>query len=203
MSTLLTNVYFLPDLRFFVRVMHFSHLMLEVNENFQKRSPRNRCYILNDRGLQRITVPVVKANSTQPIREVRIENTSWSKKAARMISTAYGKAPFFDHYFPLIEQILAKEHTYLWELNTGLIMTCLKLTGWKGEVGYTTSFNKEWSAEITDRRDMKPDYDEIRPEPYVHVFHDAFEPAVSIIDLLFCEGPATGSILRDSLFRMR
>ena len=175
-----------------------SVVQLEACESYAKQSYRNRCYILSGDGVQMLQVPVVHGESSA-IRDVRVDySTPWVVRTQRALDTAYETAAYYEYYrdslFPLLE---ARPET-LWEWNLSLIGWCLEKTGIACTLEPTTDFVAP-DSEADDYRfaihPKRPDSvlaDLGLAQPYYQVFRDrlgGFTPGLSILDLLFNEGP--------------
>lgn len=80
-----------------------------------------------------LTVPVKKHPLNTPIKDIEINSRTihWRRKHIEAIRSNLGGTPFFDTYFPLLEEWYSTEHRYLTDLNrTGiqLIADCLGLS---------------------------------------------------------------------------
>jgi hypothetical protein len=72
---------------------------------FTRRDWRNRNKIVLDGSLHWLTIPVVsKGKYHSPIDEMEVSEKSWAEKHWRSIKHAYGKAPFFALYGPILEE---------------------------------------------------------------------------------------------------
>ena len=66
-----------------------------------------------------LTVPVQKGKTQLTSGEVAvIYRDKWQQVHLRAIQSAYGRAPYFEHYFPQIEQIIKTEHKTIFDLGT-------------------------------------------------------------------------------------
>ena len=200
---LLTTAYF-PPIEYFALLAKYSVVYMEACENYQKQSWRNRCRILTANGPESLNVPVVHENGTfsLPIKEIRVEYTTpWVLRTERAIESAYSSSPFFIYYKDALFSILDSHPETLWELNRRLIdFFCAK-------IGISPSI-----LETADYSQAAEDYRELihpkRPNtvmrdlglerPYWQVFRDkfGFVPGLSIMDLLFNEGPESICWLR-------
>lgn len=187
----------------------FGECLIDLGEHYVKQSYRNRCEVMTTGGRTTLTVNTVKgSNLHKPaMKDVRIDYSKrWQHQHRQAILSAYANAPFFDHYWPELEPFFAQRHEFLRELNTGLLETILRLLGSDVRPVYSETY-VEPAPGLTDLRDaispkprlVRPD-PLFRPEPYWQVFCDRlpFEPNLSVIDLLFCEGPHALSVIRRS-----
>ena len=61
-------------------IMHAAEVVFEMNDNFQKQSYRNRCYIFNTNGKQLLNIPVKLpvSGARKKTQDTLLENaTSW------------------------------------------------------------------------------------------------------------------------------
>jgi len=79
----------------------------------------NRNFIFLDGKAQWLTVPVItKGHREKRIHEITINyQLNWKRKHLKTIEIAYKKLPFFNKYFGPLSEILAREWTYLSDLN--------------------------------------------------------------------------------------
>ena len=91
---------------------------------FEKNYFQNRNRILGTNGVQWIGIPV----STSGHMEDSIANTTistvdgkWRTKYLRTVSMSYGKHPFFDEVYPLLEECINIETRYFCDINLAFI----------------------------------------------------------------------------------
>jgi hypothetical protein len=85
----------------------------------------NRNKIRTAQGWQWITIPISKDNHLS-FREVRvIHEHNWQSKLLNALKQNYSKAPYFSLYFPTIEEIINKKHTFLFDYNFELLCQIL------------------------------------------------------------------------------
>ena len=202
----LLALHYLPNLEYFAIVAQAEKTILEKHEQYVKQSYRNRCYINTANGPHRLVVPVTDKHGKALMREVHIDNsTRWRDNHWRAVSSAYGKAPFFEHYADGLRGIWSGRHQSLYSLNMDLLSFCLQSLQLSITLTESTSYQKSPNDGITDLRSaLSPKNphsgrEYYSPVPYAQVFGNKFASNLSIIDLLFCEGPNAIQIIKSSM----
>ena len=171
-----------------------SEVYIEACETYQKQSYRNRCLILGSGGPETLRIPVVHAPDMS-IRKVRVDySTPWVIRTERALSTAYETSAFFEYYAPELFELLESEEPMLWDLNLRLTEWCALKAGIACRLVPTTSFTAPGSTEDDFRFSIHPKkpLPDLGLKPWYQVFRDragGFTPGLSILDLLFNEGP--------------
>lgn len=179
-------------------------IVWEVHDNFQKQTYRNRCYICTDQGRHRMNIPIKHVGGNegrQRYAAVSIdESTAWKKIHWRTLQTAYRTSPYFEFYEDSLEPIFSEGAPQtLLEFNFNIISViadCIGLTPGKET---TTNYQKEYDT-LCDARfmvDAKSPFVMEQPK-YNQVFEEkhGFVENLSVLDLLFNEGPNTISYLK-------
>ena len=183
-------------------LIRFGQVQLEAHEHYQKQSYRNRCYVRTANKIDTLTVPVQRGTHHQPIRDIRVNNDqNWQVHHWRCLQAAYGKAPFFEHYAPYFEPVYQKNWAFLVDLTYELLTICLKLVRLPVMLNLTKWYQKNPSVGLFDARSsLNPGngpetYIFHKPVAYAQNFGQTFVPNLSIIDLLFCQGPSVSDVL--------
>lgn len=195
--TILPSAY-MPSVEYVARLLREDYV-IDLGENYVKRSQRNRAAILSANGVMELTVNVANANRMrQPMRDVRIDYSKrWQHQHWVSILSAYKSSPYFDHYAAEIEPFYRREWRYLVDYNCDYTAKLLSLLG----VGSSLSLSERYVEAGSDDYDLRPKQKNdstFVAEPYYQVFSDRqpFAANLSVIDLLMCEGPsAVSSIL--------
>ena len=152
-----------------------------------------------------LTVPLTEKHGKVFIKDVRIDySTKWQNIHWRTLQSAYKNAPFFEHYEEALHNQISKEHKFLFDLNLSLLSFCLKSLKWDMKLSESVSYEKISDPSVQDLRSTiqaKKAYSDrtfYKASPYQQVFGNMFVPNLSLIDLLFCEGPNAGRLIRAS-----
>ncbi|TSJ47837.1 WbqC family protein [Fluviicola chungangensis] len=188
MSAVFPIAYF-GSVRYFQDLVRFKQVLFEHSDHFPKQTFRNRMVILGSQGVQILTMPLEKPSGSKTVtKDVLVSyRQNWPLIHWRALKTSYASAPYFEHYASDIEKILFKKHRFLVDfdleithffLNTYQLPIDLSLTE-----KYLASYPEDYRFADYENLEMKGEYHQV-------LFHQKqFNPAISILDLLFCEGP--------------
>ena len=200
---ILIELQYLPPLEYFV-LLSGRTVFLDVHEHYVKQSYRNRCYILGPHQVEKLTVPVQGGSKKVRTSEILIDyRQKWLQQHWRALQASYGKAPFFEHYAPYFQDEYEKRPQRLWELNYNLLTLCLKLLQINTTIRQTETYLKSTNPAFLDcRSSVNPKKSATanniyQPRAYNQIFGKDFVDNLSVVDLLFCEGPAAGMILHE------
>lgn len=191
-------VAYLPSVAWFAHLLH-EPCILDLHEHFLKRSERNRARILTPTGVMDLTAHVCHGNRPRtPIQEVRLDYSKrWQHQHRIALISAYKSSPYFDYYWEALEPFY--EHTWerLVDYDLDLIRLLVRLLGMEDRM---PSCSEHYLVAGPEDRDLRPKQHEgstFVAEPYVQVFSDRlpFQPNLSVIDLLFAEGPSAREVL--------
>lgn len=183
-----------------------ARLRLEACENYQKQSYRNRCRIYAAGGVESLTLPVVHEGGTSslPIREIRVDwSRDWLPRMERAIVSAYESSPYFEYYRDSLFDILESRPEKLFDLNISLIHYFLGKIGISADIDFSTEYERPGET-APGIRDLRGIIHPKRPsilqteKPYWQVFAAkyGFKSDLSVMDLLFNEGPDSISYLK-------
>ena len=191
---------YLPSVRYVARILA-GDCVIDTGEHFLKRSERNRAEILTANGPMSLTVQVSHANRLRvPVCEMRIDYSKrWQHQHWTALVSAYRSSPYFDHYAPRFERFYNERWEFLAEYDlalTEMLLDCIGVPMPRVEQNYIKA-----AAGDIDLRPKAVHDPAFRIVPYIQTFADRmpFVPEMSFVDLLFCEGPDSMAVLRDSL----
>lgn len=197
------DLFYLPPIEFFVATEEVDTLWIEAHDNYQKQSYRNRTAMQMANKVEFLSIPVIGGNRKVKYREVLMdEGQRWRDIHLRGIKSAYGKAPFFEYFYPEIESIFQENILHLYAFNYRLLTLCLKLLDRSVRMEETLEYQAHGDKiDLRGVINAKAPYtgrNIYEPYPYTQLFGLNFAPNLSIVDLLFCEGPNSKNIIGDS-----
>ncbi|MCF4101375.1 WbqC family protein [Gillisia sp. M10.2A] len=192
----------LLNLPYFGPVTHFREIVkptliwFENEDNYQKQTYRNRMYIYGANGKLLLNIPIKHLPKSpvkqyQKYKEVRIDNDmKWQKQHWKSLKSAYQTSPFFEFYEDELAPLYNRDFEYLMDFNYACFETiseCLQL-----DIDYkkTTEYIKQ-PENLLDKRNLINAKVAVEIPPYNQVFQEkeGFLSNLSILDLLFNEGP--------------
>ena len=191
--------YFAPVAQY-VAMTQATEIWFESCDNFQKQTYRNRCCIYGPQGIQSLNIPVLKANSKQPTKDVRIDqSSSWQQQHLKAIAAAYNSSPFYEYFDRELKELFMIKTTFLLDFTLKcheFIAEALPLE--LPEYSLTEQYEKECGEPddfrflVNAKSNKRFDFSR-----YVQVFSDrhGFIENLSILDLLFAEGGNTANYL--------
>ncbi|MCB0466436.1 MAG: WbqC family protein [Aequorivita sp.] len=194
MKTILLHPSYFPSIEQMAAVAQAEKVVFEVEDNYQKQTYRNRMFIAHSNGKLLLNIPIKhnKAGKRKKTKEVIVENDfPWQEQHWKSLQSAYRSSPFFEYYEDDLEHLFIAPVGKLMEHNFKIFDLLCELIGIEVEISKTTSY--EQNPGITDLRflvDAKRK-SAFRPEIYtqVHEANHPFLPNLSVLDLLFNEGP--------------
>lgn len=174
-------------------------IIFEVEDNYQKQTYRNRCYMYGANGKQLLNIPIShpRIEGRKKTKDVLVEkNSNWQSQHYKSLKTAYNSSPFFEFYVDDLIPIFNKEYKYLLDV---VIDTFLFVND-ALELDKSFTLSEEYMLDIPN--DYRPlsnskSSDSYSYSTYTQMFDDkhGFIKNLSILDLLFMEGPNSISFL--------
>ncbi|WP_299112794.1 WbqC family protein [uncultured Winogradskyella sp.] len=204
MSCLIYPTYF-PNIAHMVAMLYADSVCFEVCDNYQKQSFRNRTEIYGANGKLALTIPVSYTQKNRQLyRDVKIANEDhWQLQHLKSLQSAYSMSPFFEFYIDDLMPLFEKRFDYILDFNLkcfDILLDCLQI-----EITTQQTITYEKSPNnITDFRLLTKRNQVIEPfKPYVQVFSEkhGFISNLSILDLLFNEGPNSECYLKQQMLR--
>lgn len=196
-NNILLSTAYLPPIEYFYFIQKADKIWIETHETYPKQTYRNRCKIYTTNGCLDLSIPVKKPNGNSSLSsEILIANDDkWQLNHWRAIESAYNASPFFLYFKDDISRFYTKTYDLLITFNTELLQLILKLSGINKKIQFTQNFEKEPKDKLDLRNIISPKskFKLTKQERYFQVFEEkhGFIPNLSIIDLLFNEGPNT------------
>ena len=203
MRLLIESQYFAPSI--FYKALSFkTHLVIEQYESFQKMSFRNRMMIAGAGGPIKLSIPLHEGRNQKSLtKDIRIDNrSSWRSDHWKTIMSCYSRSPWFEFYRDELEDLYKRRIDLLLEWNLECLQWILTKLDFTIPVSLTDDWLKHYKPESWEdwRNKLSPASLRIGSEQatrYKQVFEErtGFIPNLSVLDLLFCEGRNSSSIL--------
>ena len=218
---------FLPDISFLAKLVVCDVMVLTDDFPFSTRSRINRCRIKTTQGGNWLTIPVLTAGMGQQLNyKVQIESSqNWRRRHLKSLQVNYCYAAYYEPLIELLAAVYHRDWPLLCEFNIELIRrlcdflklkTRIVLSSEMRSDGDDVTRMQKWledldcSTYLADSRYAQylktrwpHDSDNLRmvdclPVHYHQQFGD-FVANLSMIDIVFNEGPASIGIARQSL----
>jgi hypothetical protein len=204
----LIELHYLPSIALFTAIHDCPNVVVEKYEHYQKQSFRNRCYIKGPHKVEALIIPVTSKHGRPRVADVKPDyHQKWVNSHWRTIQSAYGNAAFFEFYSDDLHDLLFRKPVFLYDLNLEIMTLCLKWLKMEATVSETSVYQEIPSSGIKDLRGVlnpkKADscnrfYKSVE---YPQVFGSKFVPNLSLIDLIFCQGPGAWDIVQASALK--
>lgn len=188
MSAVFPIAYF-GSVRYFQDLVRHKQVLFEDSDHLPKQTFRNRMVILGSQGPQVLTMPLEKpSGSKTATKDVLVSyQQNWPLIHWRAMKTAYASAPYFEHYASDIEKLLFKKHQFLVDFDLEITQFFLDTYELRFDFSFTEKYEISYPEDYRnfdyENLDMDGEYNQV-------LFHSKhFNPQISILDLLFCEGP--------------
>ena len=190
--SLFSTAYF-PCISYMARFLEEPSPLIEVCDTYHKQTYRNRCRVMTANGVESLSVPVVKVNGNHTMTQdvVISYKEHWQQIHRRCLESAYKAAPYFDHYYDYLRPIFETRFEKLIELNDAALQAVLRILKMEKEIVHTTDYVHKVENDFREAFSPKVETDIKAFPSYYQVFSAKipFAPDLSILDLIFNEGP--------------
>lgn len=190
MAGVISSLVPFPNLSWWLQIAEYNSVLFDQEEMYNKMTYRNRYYIPGANGLIQLSIPISEGrNVRKPVKDILISNTErWQVQQWRTIVSVYRRTPYFEFYENSLQSIFETKFFGLTEFNLASIEWLKK--NLKLKIDFNIGGKEE---DITKLVLPKPGI-ERKPEMsgfYMQIFEDrnGFLPNMSMLDLLFSEGP--------------
>jgi len=194
---------YFPSILSYALLTSGDKVLFEISDFYEKQTYRNRMYIQSANAKQMLSVQVkhTHTDGKQLYKDVQVSNDfDWQKLHWRSLETAYRTSPYFEFYEDDLQPLFDKKFKYLVDLNLESIQTINDLLELEMPFELTDRYQKDYdnADDLRFLKNAKKEPVIIQKFPqYTQMFLDrhSFMPNLSILDLLFMEGPNTHSYL--------
>ena len=200
-DTILLSTAYLPPISWVKAAISAEKVFIEAYETYPKQTYRNRCLVSTANGIIPLSIPI-KKNSGQKTRVRDIEifyDEPWQRMHWRTIHAAYSNSPFYLYYKDDLSSFYEQEHRFLLDFNFAINDLIFKMAGIDISFIPTEGYINDPEGMLDIRNAFSPK--NIPQKSQVNTYHQVFEERhgfiadLSIIDLLFNEGPGAMGVL--------
>jgi len=210
---------YIPWKGYFDMIAAVDEFVLYDDAQYTRRDWRNRNQIKTPRGLEWLTIPVeVKGRYLQKVRETRVSDSGWARSHWSALAQNYGAARHFAAYRARLEELyLGCREEMLSRINFRFIAAVCELLGIRTKISWSMDYDlvegrterlvgvcrsagathyvsgpaaRDYiDQDAFDRAGIAVSYMDYSGYPEYTQLHGGFVHTVTILDLLFNEGP--------------
>lgn len=199
MQTVLLSSLYLAPVQYYSKIFRAEKTIVDIHENYQKQSYRNRCHIVGANGPMPLSIPVEKPKTLKcPVKDIRIaEHGNWRHLHWQAIISAYNSTPFFEYYADELQPFYEKQPVFLADFNLQLHQLICRWLQLETPIQISSEYVQTIPAGILDfretihpKKNWKQADSDFIARPYYQVFRHKmdFVENASIIDLVFNMG---------------
>ncbi len=223
---IITQSNYIPWKGYFDSINMADEFVLYDDMQYTRRDWRNRNQIKTKDGLKWLSIPVeVKGKYFQKINETKVSESDWGEKHWNTILHNYSKAKFFNEYKIIFEELyLNSKEEFLSKINYNFIKAICDILDIRTEMKWSSEFNlleekterlvdicknegatdyysgpaakAYMNEELFEKENIKIHYFDYSGYPEYTQLHGDFTHAVSILDLIFNEGPDSKKFMK-------
>jgi len=135
---MLIDLYYFPSLEYFNLLLK-RKTIIEICGNYKKKNFKNKCLILHNKKIQKLTIPIIKNRKINSYKDIKIDNSydHW-----RNLCVTYSNAPYFDFFAEYFSKIILLKKTFLFDLNISILIICLKILKIKKYIKFSSKYIK-------------------------------------------------------------
>lgn len=197
MNDIIIHPVYFPSILNFALMINSGKLLFEVSDFYEKQTYRSRMYIQSANGKQLLSVQVLHTHTDgkQLYKDVKISHDfDWQKNHWRSLETAYRTSPYFEFYEDDLYPLFHHKEKYLVDLNLKIFDKLTDMLDIEKKYQLTESFQPDYKdySDFRYLKNAKKTLPVVANIPkYTQMFSDrlGFMPNLSILDLIFMEGP--------------
>lgn len=190
MSIVFPIAYFGP-IAYYRQLVSSKQFFIEQHETYVKQTIRNRTTIYSSNGPLDLSIPVKKVFGNKTItKDIQISyDEDWIKNHWKALESAYMHTPYFEHYGSEVFQLISSKETSLLNFNLSILNSIIKWLDLDVYFNCTESYSKNVGEDFRTFNFNQPNVD--YKTSYYQVFsgNHGYIPNLSLLDLLFHEGP--------------
>lgn len=217
---------YIPWKGYFDLINMVDEFILYDDMQYTRRDWRNRNIIKTQHGLAWLTIPIeVKGKYFQKTNETKVKNLDWPKKHWQSILCNYAKSKYFSDYKDFFENIyLDFNETNLSKINYNFILAVNTVLGIQTKIRWSSEFELEegrtekilgickqanattylsgpaakdyFNEDLAKQANILVEWMDYSGYPEYGQLHPPFEHGVSVLDLIFNEGPNAKNFMK-------
>jgi len=218
---------YIPWKGYFDLISLVDEFILYDDVQYTRRDWRNRNIIKSPSGPFWLTIPVeAKGQYFQKIKDTKVSGQGWRAKHWKSICSNYTRAPYFKEYSSIFEELyLGSNETYLSAINYSFITAVNKILDITTKISWSSDYNlvegkterlvnfcQQASAtayvsgpsakdyikdEYFEKNNIQLIWMDYSGYPEYNQLYSPFAHQVSIIDLIFNEGPKAPQFMKN------